>query len=182
VARNEERIDHMIGEADEMMQLAKQALNASNDLLGDPKLRAEIKQTVALTRPLGERGPAIVEAFDTSMKKLNKLSDNMLRFSQDLNDPQGSLGAVLHDKELYQHVNHIAKNIDELSRDLKPIVDNVWTFTDKIARHPGDLGVRGALKKDSGLKDSSLRDGDATTDPEDGRWPIGGSGRWSIGR
>ena len=69
------------------------------------------------------------------------------------------------------------RTFDELSGDLKPIMDNVWTFTDKIARHPGDLGVRGALKKDSGLKDSPGGDGD-----EKGRWPIGGSGRWSLGQ
>ena len=181
----------MIGEADEMMQLAQQTLIASNDLLGDPKLRDQIKQTIGempavlketrttveqisgtfaslehnmqniegLTKPLGERGPGLVAEFDASMKKLDLLSDNMLRFSQELNDPKGSLGAVLHDKELYQHVNHMAKNLDELSRDLKPILNNVAIFTDKIARHPSDLGVRGALKKDSGLKDNPSDDG-----------------------
>lgn len=214
VATNEERITRMIAEADETMQLLQKALIASNDILGDPKLRAQIKQTIAempavlketrgaveqiggtfaslernmqniegLTKPLGDRGPVLVEEFDTSMKKLNKLSDNMLRFSEELNDPHGSLGAVLHDKELYQHVNHIAKNLDELSRDLKPILNNVWVFTDKIARHPADLGVRGALKKDSGLKESLNGDDAESNGPENGRWPIGGSGRWSIGR
>jgi len=214
VETNEQRITRMIAEADETMQLLQKALIASNDILGDPKLREQIKQTIAempavlkeargaveqiggtfaslernmqniegLTKPLGERGPALVEEFDASMKKLNVLSDNMLRFSQDLNDPQGTLGAVLHDKELYQHVNHIARNIDELSRDLKPIVDNVWIFTDKIARHPESLGVRGAIKKDAGLKDSSLRDGAETGGPENGRFPISGGGGWSVGR
>jgi phospholipid/cholesterol/gamma-HCH transport system substrate-binding protein len=213
VAKNEDRINHMIIEADETMQLLQKTLIASNDILGDPKLREQIKQTIAempavlketrgaveqiggtfaslernmqniegLTKPLGERGPGLVDAFDSSLKKLNLLSDNMLRFSQDLNDPQGSLGAVLHDKELYQHVNHIAKNLDELSRDLKPILNNVAIFTDKIARHPGDLGVRGALKKDSGLKESPSNDGAETDALETRRWPLGGSGQWNVG-
>ncbi len=211
--KNEDQINHMISETDETMQLMKKALIASNDLLGDPKLREQIKQTIAempavlketratvermsgtfasleqnmkniegLTRPLGERGTSLVGEFDSSMKKLNQLSDNMLRFSQELNDPQGSLGALLHDKELYQQIIHIAKNINELTRDLKPIVDNVWVFTDKIARHPESLGVRGAIKKDAGLKDSTSNNGSETDNPENGRWPIGGSGRWSIG-
>ena len=215
VARNEDRIDQMIGETSEMMQLAKKALVASNDLLGDPKLRQQIKETIAempavlketrtaieqiggtftslernmqniegLTKPLGERGPMLVEEFDASMKKLNQLSDNMLRFSQELNDPQGSLGSLLHDRELYQHVNHMAKNLDELTRDLKPILSDARVFTDKIARHPEMLGVRGAIKKDAGLKDSVSSDGAETDVPaESSRWPVGGSGRWSIGR
>ena len=88
-------------------------------------LEQNMQNIEGLTKPLGERGPALVDEFDASMKKLNLLSDNMLRFSQELNDPQGSLGALLHDKELYQHVNHMAKNLDELSRDLKPILNNV---------------------------------------------------------
>ena len=144
-------------------------------------LEQNMQNIEGLTKPLGERGPALVEEFDASMKKLNLLSDNMLRFSQELNDPQGSLGALLHDKELYQHVNHMAKNLDELTRDLKPILNNVRVFTDKIARHPESLGVRGAIKKDAGLKDSLSNDGSETDAPETGRWPIGGSGQWSIG-
>jgi phospholipid/cholesterol/gamma-HCH transport system substrate-binding protein len=214
VERNEERITRMIAEADETMQLLQKALAASNDILGDPKLREQIKQTISempavlketrgaveqiggtfaslernmqniegLTKPLGERGPMLVDEFDASLKKLNLLSDNMLRFSQELNDPQGSLGALLHDRELYQHVNHVAKNMDELIRDLKPILNDARVFTDKIARHPELLGVRGAIKKDAGLKDSLSNNGPETDVPETRRWPIGGSGQWSIGR
>ena len=89
----------------------------------------------------------------------------MLQFSQQLNDPQGSLGALLHDKELYQHVNHMVKNVDELTRDLKPILNDARVFTDKIARHPELLGVRGAIKKDAGLKDSPSNDGSETDVP-----------------
>jgi len=214
LAKNEERINRMITDADEMMQLAKQALSASNDLLGDPKLREQVKQTIAempavlketrstveriggtfvslqqnmqniegLTKPLGDRGPLLVDEFDASMKKLNALSDNMLRFSAQLNDPQGSLGALLHDKELYQRINHMVKNLDDLTRDLKPILNDARNFTDKIARHPELLGVRGAIKKDAGMKADYSGSDAATNDPAAARWPIGGSGSWSVGR
>ena len=135
-----------------------------------------------LTKPLGERGPGLVDEIDASMKKLNLLTDNMLRFSQELNDPQGSLGALLHDKELYVRVNHMAKNLDELTRDLKPILNDARVFTDKIARHPELLGVRGAIKKDAGMKDDLSSNGYQNSAPEAPRWPIGGSGSWSTDR
>ena len=214
VETNEQRIAHMIDEADATMQLLQKTLTASNDLLGDPVLRGQIKRTVAempavleetrgavkriegtfaslehnmqniegLTKPLGERGPGLVDEFDASMKKLNLLTDNMLRFSQELNDPQGSLGALLHDKELYVRVNHMAKNLDELTRDLKPILNDARVFTDKIARHPELLGVRGAIKKDAGMKDDLSSNGYQSSAPEAPRWPIGGSGSWSTDR
>jgi phospholipid/cholesterol/gamma-HCH transport system substrate-binding protein len=213
VEANQQQITHMISQADEMMQLARQALVASNDLLGDPKLRADIKETIAkmpaileetrttvarmsgtfasleknmqniegLTKPLGERGPTLVAELDSSMKKLDLLSDNMLQFSQELNDPKGSLGALLHDKELYQHVNSMARNLEELSRDLKPILDNVGIATDKVARHPELLGVSGALKKGSGLKEAPANDDFETDYPEPSRRPLSGSGGFSFG-
>ena len=145
-------------------------------------LNKDMEDIRGLTEPLGKSGPNLVKKLDASMDNLAELSSNILRFSQELNDPQGSLGALLHDKELYQHVNHVAKNFDELSRDLKPILNNVAIFTDKIARHPGDLGVRGALKKDLGLKDGPSNDGSESDVPETRRWPIGDSGQWSVGR
>ncbi len=214
VETNEQQITQMIGEARETLKLLQQTLNASNEILGDSKLRADIKQTISkmpvvlddmqsalkgingtftalqqdmkdiegLTKPLGDNGPKLVGELDASMANFQKLTANLLQFSEQLNDPQGSLGALLRDKELYHHVNHIAKNFDELTRDLKPILNDARVFTDKIARHPELLGVRGAIKKDAGLKDSPSNDGPETDfPPETGRWPIGGSGRWSIG-
>ena len=213
VERNEQQITQTIGEAHETLKLMQQTLNASNEILGDANVRAEVKQTIRempvvleemrtalkgingtftsldrdlqdierLTKPLGDIGPKLVGELDTSMTNVKEATGNLLQFSQQLNDPQGSLGALLHDRELYQHASHIAKNIDELTRDLKPILNDARVFTDKIARHPELLGVRGAIKKDAGLKDSLLNDGSETDVPETNRWPIGGSGRWSIG-
>ncbi len=136
-----------------------------------------------LTGPLGEHGEKLVNDLDATMGNVKDATGNLLLFSQKLNDPQGSLGALLHDKDLYQNVNHVAKNIDDLTRELKPLLNDARVFTDKIARHPELLGVRGAIKKDVGLKDSFSNDGSETdAPPETGRWPIGGSGRWSIGR
>ena len=45
-----------------------------------------------------------------------------------------------------------AQNVSKLTKDLRPIVDDVRVFTDKIARHPEQLGVRGALDRRPGLK------------------------------
>ena len=116
-------------------------------------------------------------------RHVNGMAANLDELTGKLSDPNNSLGALLHDnKELYQRVNHIVKNADELSRDLKPILNDVRVFSDKIARHPESLGVRGAIKKDVGLKDTPASDGSETNVPESGRWPLGGSGRWSIGR
>jgi len=212
MAANENRISRLIDETDETMKLMQETLRSTNDVVGDPNVRAQLKQTLrempeilvetkatikemkgtfasmnqnmqnleGFTKPLGDRGELLVNEAARGMGKLNALADNLLRFSQDLNDSQGSLGALMHDKELYQRVNHLVKEIDDLARDLKPVVSNMQVFSDKIARHPGDLGVRGALKKDSGLKDDMTGGADGA-EPSARRWPIGGSGTWNLG-
>jgi phospholipid/cholesterol/gamma-HCH transport system substrate-binding protein len=208
LATNENKINSLIDETGQTMKLLQSALAASNDIVGDPKTRAQIKQTIAempevlretkttvermggtfasleqnmrnvegLTKPLGDRGETLVNEAADSMHKLNLLTENLLRFSQQVNDSDGSLGALLHDKELYMHVTHLARNLDELTRDLKPIVNNFEIFSDKIARHPSDL-IKGAWKKDSGLKEVP-----ADEQPQARHWPLSGGGSWSIGQ
>jgi len=58
----------------------------------------------------------------------------------------------MRNPELYQHLNAAATNIERLTRDLKPILADVRVFSDKIARHPESLGVRGAIQRNPGIK------------------------------
>jgi phospholipid/cholesterol/gamma-HCH transport system substrate-binding protein len=76
----------------------------------------------------------------------------MTVFTEKLNSADGTIGLLINDPQLYQHLNRAAKNIDEITRELKPIKDDLRVFTDKIARHPESLGVRGALEKKAGIK------------------------------
>jgi phospholipid/cholesterol/gamma-HCH transport system substrate-binding protein len=104
------------------------------------------------TKPLGERGEMLIDNLDRGTQKLDLLVEQMLKFSQALNSSEGTIGQLVTNPELYQHINRAAKNIDEVSRQLKPIVDDARVFSDKIARHPEMLGVRGAVQKSTGIK------------------------------
>jgi phospholipid/cholesterol/gamma-HCH transport system substrate-binding protein len=119
---------------------------------GLSSLLVNLKNVEGVTEPLGKRGETVIQRIDQSTEKLDRLMDEMLRFSQDLNNPQGSIGQLVHDRELYQHLNHAARNIEEVTRELRPILDDVRSFSDKISRHPEVLGVRGAIQRNSGMK------------------------------
>ena len=58
----------------------------------------------------------------------------------------------MRDPQVYQDLAAAAANVKNLSRELRPIVDDIRVFSDKIARHPEQLGVRGALDRRPGLK------------------------------
>jgi phospholipid/cholesterol/gamma-HCH transport system substrate-binding protein len=111
-----------------------------------------LKNLEGFTKPLGERGDALIDNLDRGTEKLDRLVNEMLKFSQALNSSEGTVGQLVNNPELYQHINRAARNIDEISRQLKPIVDDARVFSDKIARHPEMLGVRGVVQKSTGIK------------------------------
>ena len=101
---------------------------------------------------MGENGETLVNGMIKGTEKLNLAMNEMLAFSKTLNSPNGTFGQLANNPELAQHICRAVKNIDELTRQLKPIIDNARVFSDKIARHPEVLGVRGAIQHSPGIK------------------------------
>jgi phospholipid/cholesterol/gamma-HCH transport system substrate-binding protein len=64
----------------------------------------------------------------------------------------GTLGAMLHDRELYDRLNRTARNMEQVTRDLRPIIDDARRVSDKMARNPGSI-IRGAVHPGSGVKE-----------------------------
>lgn len=94
----------------------------------------------------------MVTRIDQTIARLDELLGQFSDFGRKLNAGEGSLGRLMRDPELYQHLNSAAANIEHLTRDLKPILADVRVFTDKISRHPESLGIRGAMQRSPGIK------------------------------
>jgi phosphoglycerate-specific signal transduction histidine kinase len=59
---------------------------------------------------------------------------------------------LIEDDQLYIQLVQTLENVENLTARLQPIVQDVRIFSDKIARDPRQLGVRGALDaRGSGL-------------------------------
>jgi phospholipid/cholesterol/gamma-HCH transport system substrate-binding protein len=111
-----------------------------------------LKNLEEFTKPLGEKGSAIMKKIDGSATKFDALLSDLTQFSKNLNNPQGTLGRLLNDPELHDSLVATIVNVEKLTYDLKPILNDVRVFTDKIARHPEKLGVRGAIQPSTGIK------------------------------
>jgi phospholipid/cholesterol/gamma-HCH transport system substrate-binding protein len=156
---------------------ANEVLSGTNEVIGDKETQAKLRAAIRdmpemiahtheminkmnanldnvgnFTQKLGENGDQLIGNLKNGTEDLDKLLRNMNAFSESLNNSQGTIGKMVNDPELYQHINRAARNIEELSRQLKPIVDDARVFSDKIARHPEMLGVRGAIQKSPGIK------------------------------
>ena len=105
-----------------------------------------------LTRPLGERGEQIVTRLDSTIGRLDEVLLQASGFVKSLNESEGTLGRLVRDPKLYEELSDTVSNVNRISRELRPIINDVRVFSDKIARHPESLGVRGALDRRPGLK------------------------------
>ena len=111
-----------------------------------------LRNLEGLTKPLGDRGEQMVAQVDRTIGRLDETLKQAALFTKALNESQGTLGKLVRDPQVYNDLAQAAQNVSKLTKDLRPIVDDVRVFTDKIARHPEQLGVRGALDRRPGLK------------------------------
>lgn len=110
-----------------------------------------VKNLEGLTEPLGKRGDQIVSNVDSSVARLNELVGQIERFSRKINSDEGTIGQLLNNPELYQQLNEAAANINDVSKRLRPIVEDARIITDRISRHPGII-LRDAVKPGPGTK------------------------------
>lgn len=112
-----------------------------------------LKNLRGLTEPLGEQGGSIISKLSKSADRLDSMMIEFQEFGQRLNSGQGTVGQLVHNPELYNNLNRAAENIEKLSRELRPIMNDARVVVDKVARNPRMLGVQGALhRRTSGIK------------------------------
>lgn len=99
------------------------------------------------TGPLAERGPVMVEQIDGILSNVNSLTEQLDELASGFNSREGTLGKLLHDDELYDRLERTMANVEDITFRLRPILDDARVFSDKIARDPGIIGVKGALDR-----------------------------------
>jgi phospholipid/cholesterol/gamma-HCH transport system substrate-binding protein len=106
------------------------------------------------TKPFADRSPAIAKNLDESTARLNAVLTDLQELLKALDRGDGTLKKLITDPSLYNRLDEALCMVTKLLPKLEPILRDVNVFTDKIARHPESLGVRGAISPGSGLKES----------------------------
>ncbi len=133
-------------------QLAMQKLSAAADRANTTLAGAEglLEGAAGFTKSLDKLGGAS-EDMSAQMKvvltDLEDLTRDLLLITSAVNEQKGTLGQLVYNPDLYQRLNRAADNVEQVTFRIKPIVENVNVFTDKIARDPGQLGVKGIFNR-----------------------------------
>lgn len=181
---NESQVKELLSNANQMVNVARETVTNANEIVGDPELKARLKDALArvpqvvdeiratldetnqtirtarenlenlrgVTEPLAESGPNIVKRLDSSLTNLERVSVQLAEFSEALNRDDTTLGKLVRDPTLYQKLDRTMTNVQQLTQDLRPVISDLRVFSDKIARHPEMLGVRGAIERQAGTK------------------------------
>lgn len=173
---DDQQIAALLKRADQAFEGIAATTDALNAVLEDPQVQKNLKDSleqipqlltearemlVSVHRAVdsveedlnGLIGPATKEALNEQLDQLSEIMAQVHIFVRSLNNPSGTLGRLLNDPELYESANNTVRTIEQLSGKLRPILADLRAFTDKIARDPGRLGVRGAIsRRPSGIK------------------------------
>ena len=95
---------------------------------------------------LSEQGPILFDNLNNGLVKLGTSLDKLSAFGDTLSNDEGTIGKLLNDPELYDNLSEAICNVKAATEKLRPIMDDVRVFSDKVARDPGRLGVSGAVR------------------------------------
>lgn len=148
---------------DELESISKEFNGIGQDVRSATNSAQEALDNIAeITRPISQRSDEIAENLVRSLASIETLSSDLQVFARRLNNSQGTIARLVDDPTLYgkitdtlDNIRTVSGNVENLSRRLQPILDDVRVAADKLARDPGQIGVRGALSGrtlGSGLK------------------------------
>ncbi len=138
VTKASERLAPIIEQVDEALQESQVVL----------------KNLKTTTSSIAARSDAIVANLDTSLQQINQLFLDIRELIRVFARSDGTVQRLLMDPSLFNQINAAAVQVTQLVPRIERILADVEVFSDKIARHPERIGVGGALRPSSGLKES----------------------------
>ncbi len=108
-----------------------------------------LKNLEPFTESLNKNGPEILEKVNDRLASVEGVFEQIRKSTESfgkLERSEGTLGKLLNDSELYDTVLESVENIRDQTEKIEPLVNDLRMFADSIARDPGQLGVRGAVR------------------------------------
>ena len=111
-----------------------------------------VKNIADITDPVSKNSEVLVNNAVRALANLDTLAVDLKRLTSRINNSNGTVAQLIDNPQLYikatetlNNIQSASGNIQLLTQKLQPILNDVRIFTDKVARDPGQVGVRGAL-------------------------------------
>ena len=133
----------------------KEARNSAKQLDETIKLTDQVLANLnKATKPIADRSEVLMKNLEDLTDGLNKTLYDTRETLKVINEGDGTIKRLLTDPSLYNNINEAVCLLTRSLPRVDQILWNMETFTDKLARHPESLGLRGAIVPGAGLKES----------------------------
>lgn len=143
LAKASERFPELLNEAQAVLTQTRTTIKSFEGVGSAAEETA--KNVAAFTKPLGENGDRIVADAIRTLASLDQTLNQVRQIAARVNNSQGSLQKLIDDDQLYYSLVRTLENVEMATQRLQPIIEDVRIFSDKIARDPRQLGVKGAI-------------------------------------
>ena len=105
----------------------------------------------------GQEGKGAIRDFSEGAAKFNATMTDVRALLRAIGQSDGTFRRIIADPALYNHLDEAALLAGRLAPHLDRIMHDLEIFADKLARHPEALGLRGAVRPSSGIKEAPSR-------------------------
>jgi len=106
------------------------------------------------TKPIADNADPIIKNIGIAAEGLAKTLADARGAIAGFNKAEGSFGKILNDPQLYNQLVDAASNLNRTLIRAEKIAKDLEVFADKVARKPETVGIGGALRPSTGLKES----------------------------
>jgi len=138
---------------------------------------AEAKGLIAnfdkASKPIADNAEPVMKNIALAAENLSKTLIDARAAIAAFNKSDGTVGKILNDPQLYNQLVDAASNLNRTLIRAEKIAKDLEVFADKVARKPETIGIGGALRPSTGLKEAPT----APLGPTPYPYPAPGSGR-----
>lgn len=146
-----QKFDKVLAQVDDMMKEGRGTLKTMDKTLTNAD--QAITEIRGITKPLAEKGPKLIENLDTAVDQFSKTMVDVRALVKVIGNSEGTIQKLISDPALYNNLAEAICSVNKMMPRLDRILKDAEIFADKIARHPESLGIGGAVRPSSGLKE-----------------------------
>lgn len=138
-----------------LLNETRSTLNAVNSVV--TQVDTTVGNLNQITTPFAANSQQMAQRLNTSLTNIEAITGELAVVAKLMNENDGTIRRLLTDPAMYRNLNTTSASLAVLLENLKPVVADLRVFSDKVARHPELLGVRGIVRGSDGVKETSVR-------------------------
>lgn len=138
----------------ELLNETRGTLQAVNQVVN--QLDTTVGNINTATTPLAQQSESMIQRLNQSLGNIEVMTGELAVVSKLMNQNDGTIRKLATDPAMYRNLNSTSASLAVLLENLKPIMADLQVFSDKVARHPELLGIRGVVRGSDGTKDADV--------------------------